>query len=89
MFLKVSPSKRVIKFGKRGKLELIFIGLFKILKKVGEVAYDLALPPELSHVHNVFHISMLRRYIRDPSHVLDYIPLDIQDDLYHMKSSKS
>lgn len=59
MFLKVSPSKGIMRFGEKGKLSSRYIGPFEILKRVGSVAYELALPPELSHVHKVFHISML------------------------------
>ena len=48
------------------------MGPFEIVEKIGEVAYHLNLPPQLGHVHNVFHISMVKRYTRDPSHVLPY-----------------
>ncbi|GAV57794.1 Chromo domain-containing protein [Cephalotus follicularis] len=81
VFLKVSPWKGVQRFGKKGKLAPRYIGPFEILERVGEVAYQLALPPALSNVHDVFHISMLRRYIPDPSHVLDYDTVPVQDDL--------
>ena len=70
VFLKVAPMKGIMRFGKKGKLSPRFIGPYEILEKVGNVAYRLALPLELSSVHNVFHVSMLRRYISDPSHVL-------------------
>ena len=78
MFLRISPTKRVIRFGARGKLSLRYIGPFEILERVGEVVYRLALPPLLEGVHNVFHVSQLRRYIRDESHVLDYSELELQ-----------
>jgi hypothetical protein len=81
VFLKVSPSKGVIRFGKRGKLKPRFIGPFQIMSRVGENAYQLALPPELAGVHNVFHVSMLRKYIPDPNHVIDYQLLDVSSDL--------
>ena len=68
--LRVSPIKGVMRFGKKGKLSPRFIGPFEILSRVGEVAYKLALPPSLSAVHPVFHVSMLRKYILDESHVL-------------------
>ena len=68
-----------MRFGKKGKLSLI--GLYEILKKIGNVAYRLALPPELSSAHNVFHASMLRRYILDPSHVLSQEPFALDPDL--------
>ena len=57
VFLKISLTKGVIIFGARGKLSLRYIGPFEILKRVGEVAYRLALPPSLEGVHNVFHVS--------------------------------
>ena len=71
MFLKISPKRGLMCFGHSGKLSLRFIGLFEILDSVGTVAYRLALPPRLANVHNVFHISMLRKYESDPSRVLD------------------
>ena len=67
--------KGIMRFGKKGKLSPRFIGPYEILEKVENVAYRLALPPELSSVHNVFHVSMLRRYTSDPSHVLSQKPL--------------
>ena len=68
VFLKVMP-KRV---GKRGKLSPRFIGPFEILERVGTVAYRLALPPRMSGVHEVFHVSMLRKYTPNPAHVVDW-----------------
>ena len=70
VFLKVSPMKGVMRFGKKGKLAPRYIGPFEIRSRVGEVAYRLILPHELSRIHPVFHVSMLRKYISDPSHVL-------------------
>ena len=70
VFLKVSPWKKVIRFGKNGKLSHRFIGPYEVIEKVGPVAYRLALPPELENIHNFFHVSMLRRYRSDPSHVV-------------------
>ena len=65
------PKRGVIRFGKWGKLSLRFIGPFEILERVGIVAYQLMLPPSLSGVHEVFHVSMLRKYTPDPTHVVD------------------
>ena len=59
VFLKVMPKRGVVRFGKQGKLASRYIGLFEVLERVGIVAYRLALPPSLSGVHEVFHISML------------------------------
>ena len=60
--MKVSPRKGVIRFGRKGKLAPRFIGPFEVLQRVGEVAYRLAFPPPLEHVHDIFHVSMLRHY---------------------------
>ena len=65
------PKRGVVRFGKRGKLSPRFIGPFEILETVGAVAYRLALSPNMSGVHEVFHVSMLRRYTSDPAHVVD------------------
>ena len=70
VFLKVSPWKKIMRFGKNGKLSPRFIGPYKVIEKVGPVANRLALPPKLEKIHNVFHVSMLRRYRSDPSHVV-------------------
>ncbi|KAI3491362.1 hypothetical protein L1887_44288 [Cichorium endivia] len=67
VMLKVSPWKGVIRFGKRGKLSPRFIGPFRVLKKIGAVAYKLELPEELRGIHNVFHVSHLRKTLHDQS----------------------
>ena len=59
VFLNVMPKKGVVRFGKCGKLSPRFIGTFEILERVDTVAYRLALPPSMSSVHEVFHVSML------------------------------
>ena len=81
VFLKVAPMKGVMRFGKKGKLSPRFIGPFEILVRVGKVAYKLALPPSLASVHNVFHVSMLKKYIQNSSHVLSYKQLELGSDL--------
>ena len=81
VFLKLSPWKGVVRFGKRGKLSPRYIGPFEIVERVGSVAYRLDLTEELSRVHNVFHISMLRKYIPDPSDVLETPEIELWDDL--------
>jgi hypothetical protein len=81
VFLKVSPWKGVIRFGRGGKLSPRFIGPFEILERVGKVAYRLALPPALSGVHDVFHVSQLRRYVRDDRHVIDFSELSVRPDM--------
>ena len=65
-------KREVVRFGKRGKLSPRFIGPFEVLERVGAVAYRLALPPSLSGVHEVFHVSMLQKYTPDPAHVVDW-----------------
>lgn len=85
VFLKVAPMKGVMRFEKKGKLSPRFVGPFEILERVGVVAYRLALPPSLSAVHNVFHVSMLRKYVADTSHVVDYEPLEIDEHLSYVE----
>ena len=80
VWLRVSPTRGVRRFGIKGKLSPRFIGPFEILERVGEVAYRLALPPSLAGVHDVFHVSQLRKYVPDPSHVLDHSDLRIEAD---------
>ena len=71
VFQKVSPRRGLHRFGQSGKLTLRFIGSFEILVRIGAVAHRLALPPQWSSVHNVLHVSMLRKYYPDSSYVLD------------------
>ena len=72
VFLEVMPKRGVVRFGKRGKLASRYIGPFEILKRVGTVAYWLALSSSLLGVHEVFHVSILRKYTPDPTHVVDW-----------------
>lgn len=80
VFFKVSSWKGIRRFGLKGKLGPRYIGPFEILDRVGEVSYRLALPPQLSHVHNVFHVSQLRGYNYHPLHVIQYPFADIRPD---------
>ena len=80
VFLKVMPKREVIRFGKRGKLSLRYIRPFEVLERVEAVAYRLALPPSLSSVHEVFHVSMLRKYTPDPTHIVDWGELVVDAD---------
>ncbi|KAA0035938.1 pol protein [Cucumis melo var. makuwa] len=82
VFLKVAPMKGVLRFERRGKLSPRFVGPFEILERIGPVAYRLALPPSLN---DVFHVSMLRKYVPDPSHVVDYEPLEIDENLSYVE----
>ena len=80
VFLKVMPKRGVVRFSKRGKLSLRFIGPFEMLERIGTVAYRLALPPSMSGVQEVFHVSMLRKYTPDPSHVVDWGQIEVGTD---------
>ena len=74
------PKRGVVRFGKRGKLSPRFIGPFEILERIGTVAYRLALPPSMLGVHEVFHVSMLRKYTPDPAHVVDWGKIEVDTD---------
>ena len=80
VFLKVMPKRGVVRFDKRGKLSPRFIGPFEILERVGTVAYRLALQPNMLGVHEVFHVSMLRRYTPDPAHVVNLGEIEVDTD---------
>ena len=74
------PKRGVVRFGKHEKLSPRFIGPFEILERMCTVAYRLSLPPSMSGVHEVFHISMLRSYTPDPAHVVDCGQIEIDTD---------
>ena len=80
VFLKVSPWKKILHFGKKGKLSPRFIGPYEIIERVGPVAYRLALPQELAKLHDVYHVSMLQRYYSDTSHILPVQDIQVQED---------
>ena len=80
VFLKVMHKRGVLRFDKRGKLSSIFIWPFEVLDRVGVVVYRLALPLSLANVHEVFHVSMLRKYTPDPTHVVDWGELVVNVD---------
>ncbi|GJX73075.1 putative reverse transcriptase domain-containing protein [Tanacetum coccineum] len=81
VMLKVSPRKGIIQFGKRGKLNPRYIGPFKILKRVGLVAYKLELPEELSNVYSTFHVSNLKKCLSDESLVIPLKEIRLDDKL--------
>ncbi|XP_074322973.1 uncharacterized protein LOC141659932 [Apium graveolens] len=81
ILLKVSPWKGLTRFGKKGKLTPRYIRPFEILNQVGKVAYELALPPQYQHVHNVFHVLLLKKYNLDANHVIEIELVEINADL--------
>lgn len=81
VFLKVSPLTGVGRSIRAKKLSPRYMGPFEVLKKVGPVAYQLALPPQLAGLHNVFHVSQLKKYQPDPSHVIEPEEVEIQENL--------
>ena len=89
VFLKVSPWRKILRFGQKGKLSPRFIGPYEILERIGLVAYRLALPPELTKLHDVFHVSMLRRYRSDESHILPVQEIQVQEDLSYDEEPKT
>jgi hypothetical protein len=85
VYLKVSPTKGVQRFGIKGKLAPRYIGPYEIKDTCGPVAYQLKLPPHLSAVHDVFHISQLRKCVRLPTEVLSERELEIEPDLSYQE----
>ncbi|GJR49404.1 putative reverse transcriptase domain-containing protein [Tanacetum coccineum] len=85
VMLKVSPCKRVIRFGKRGKLNPRYLRPFEVLAKVGPIAYRLELPQQLSKVHSTFHMSNLKKCLSDETLVIPLDEIQIDDKLYFIK----
>ncbi|GKD76300.1 putative reverse transcriptase domain-containing protein, partial [Tanacetum coccineum] len=85
VMLKVSPCKRVVRFGKRGEAKPKYVGPFKVLEKVGSVTYKLELPQELSRVHNKFHVSNLKKFYVDEPLAVPLNGLHIDDKLHFVE----
>jgi len=81
VYLKVSPMRSVKRFNMKGKLAPRYVGPFKVLKRCGEVAYQLELPENLSSVHDVFHVSQLKKCLRVPEEQIPLEELAVKDDL--------
>jgi hypothetical protein len=85
VYLKVSPTKGVQRFGIKGKLAPRYIGPYEIKKTCGPLAYELRLPPHMSAIHDVFHVSQLKKCIRLPTEVLSEPDLEIEPDLSYQE----
>ena len=81
VFLKVLPRKGIIRSGKLGKLGPRYVGPVEITQRIGQVAYRLELPSHLGGMHDVFHVSRLKKYSPDPNHILTTEEIDLQEDL--------
>ncbi|KAK4258779.1 hypothetical protein QN277_029225 [Acacia crassicarpa] len=84
VFLKVSPVTGIGRSIKAKKLTPRFIGPYEILERIGPVAYRIALPPHLSQVHDVFHVSQLKKYHPDPSHVIEPEEIELRENLTYI-----
>ena len=89
VFLRVFSWRKILQFGKKGKLSPRFIGPYEILERICHVAYRLALPAELSKLHNVFHVSMLRRYCYDESYILTVQDIRVHADFSYDEEPKA
>ena len=89
VFLKVSSWRKILRFGKNGKLSPRFIRSYEVLEIIEPVAYRLALPLELAKLHDVFHVSMLRRYRSDESHKLPVQEIQVHEDFTYDEEPKA
>jgi len=81
VFLRVTPFTGVGRAIKSKKLTSKFIGPYQILRRIGFVAFEIALPPPLANVHNIFHVFQLRKYVPDPNHILEYDSIQVKENL--------
>ena len=89
VFMKVSSWRKILRFGKRGKLSPIFIRLYEILDRITLMAYQLALPLELAKLYDVFHVSILRKYRSNESHILPVQEVQVQQDFSYDEEPKA
>jgi hypothetical protein len=85
VYLKVSPTKGVQRFGIKGKLAPRYIGPYEIIEACGPVAYKLKLPPRMSAKHSVFHVSQLKKCVRLPTKVITELDVEIEPDLSYQE----
>ena len=86
VFIKVSPMRKVLRFGKQGKLTPRYVGRYEIINRVGSLAYKLKLPEEIQGMHDVFHVSQLRRWVHDKATILETpTQVQINPDLVYEK----
>jgi hypothetical protein len=85
VYLKVSPTKGVQRFGIKGKLAPHYIGPYEIIEACGPVAYKLKLPPKMFAIHNVFHVSQLKKCVRLPTEVITELDVEIEPDLSYQE----
>ncbi|XP_059314599.1 uncharacterized protein LOC132065292 [Lycium ferocissimum] len=81
VLLKISPMKGAMRFIKRDKLSPRYLGLFEVLRRVGDIAYELVLPPSLSSVHPVFHVSIQKKYHSDGSYIVRWDSVLVDENL--------
>ncbi|XP_070039328.1 uncharacterized protein [Nicotiana tomentosiformis] len=81
VFLKVSPMNGIMQFGRKGKLSSRYVRPYRFIQRISQVAYKLDLPPEMSLVHPVFHVSMLKKVIGDPSLIVPVETIEVNEEL--------
>jgi hypothetical protein len=88
VYLRVSPTRGIQRFGVKGKLAPRYIGPFEIIEVCGPVAYHLQLPPQLVAIHDIFHISQLRKCVKVPTEIIDPQAIKIKSDLTYIENPK-
>ena len=81
VYVKVSPMKGVMRFGKKGKLSPRYVGPYEVVERIGNVAYRVDLPSDLSSIHPIFHVSMLRKFIGDPNAIVTLEGVEVEENL--------